>query len=107
MEALELRDHNFFCAVQYHPEYLSRPLRPSPPYVGLLLAASNQLDTDLGRNLKSLAIRSRNPSITMSGEGAGLGPRENGALSSEELKAALKDVEKKQPNGVITNGFLE
>lgn len=65
MEALELKDHPFFCAVQYHPEYLSRPLKPSPPYVGLILAASNQLETDLGRNLRSLAIRSRNSSINI------------------------------------------
>jgi CTP synthase len=43
MEAIELQDHPFFVAVQFHPEYLSRPLKPSPPYVGLLLAASLQL----------------------------------------------------------------
>jgi hypothetical protein len=65
MEALELRDHEYYVAVQYHPEYLSRPLGPSPPYVGLLLAASNQLETDLGRNLRSLAVRSRNSSINV------------------------------------------
>jgi len=47
MEALELMDHPFYTAVQFHPEYLSRPLRPSPPYVGLLLAASNQLESHL------------------------------------------------------------
>ncbi|CAL8100132.1 unnamed protein product [Orchesella dallaii] len=44
MEALEIPDKSFFTAVQFHPEYLSRPLRPSPPYVGLLAAASGQLD---------------------------------------------------------------
>lgn len=43
MEALEIPDKRFFVAVQFHPEYLSRPLRPSPPYVGLLAAASGQL----------------------------------------------------------------
>ncbi|OQR75741.1 CTP synthase 1-like [Tropilaelaps mercedesae] len=47
MEVLELEDHPYFVAVQYHPEYISRPMRPSPPYYGLVLAASGQLDKHL------------------------------------------------------------
>ena len=34
MEIMELKDHPFFVAVQYHPEFLSRPMRPSPPFYG-------------------------------------------------------------------------
>src|SRR3954452_24055201 len=30
VEAIELRDHPFFVASQYHPEFKSRPLRPQP-----------------------------------------------------------------------------
>ncbi len=44
MEILELSGHPFFLATQYHPEYKSRPGRPSPPFMGLVLAASGQLD---------------------------------------------------------------
>lgn len=44
MEALEIPEKKYYVAVQFHPEYLSRPLRPSPPYVGLLAAASGQLE---------------------------------------------------------------
>lgn len=40
-------EHPFFLGVQFHPEFLSRPLRPSPPFYGLLLAASGQLDASL------------------------------------------------------------
>lgn len=42
MEILELNsvDHPYFVAVQYHPEYLSRPFRPSPPYLGLVQAGN-------------------------------------------------------------------
>lgn len=47
MEVLELSDHPYFVAVQYHPEYLSRPLKPSPPYLGLLLASSGKLSAYL------------------------------------------------------------
>jgi len=51
MEALEIENHPYFVAVQFHPEYLSRPIRPSPPYLGLLLAASGKLQSYLtGKN---------------------------------------------------------
>ena len=36
-------DHPYFVGVQYHPEYLTRPLKPSPPYLGLVLAACSKL----------------------------------------------------------------
>ncbi|MDD6794242.1 MAG: CTP synthase [Clostridiaceae bacterium] len=39
VEAVELDDHKFFVAVQYHPEFLSRPNRPHPLFVGLVKAA--------------------------------------------------------------------
>ena len=38
MEVMELVGHPYYAAVQYHPEYISRPLSPSPPYLGLILA---------------------------------------------------------------------
>uniref|UniRef100_A0A1I7YI96 CTP synthase n=1 Tax=Steinernema glaseri TaxID=37863 RepID=A0A1I7YI96_9BILA len=44
MEMIEMRDHPYFVGVQYHPEYLSHPLKPSPPFMGLLLAGSKQLE---------------------------------------------------------------
>jgi len=36
--------HPFYLGVQYHPEFKSRPLAPSPPFLGLLLAASGQFN---------------------------------------------------------------
>lgn len=46
MEIVELdrKSHPFFLGTQYHPEFQSRPLDPSPPFLGLILAASGQLD---------------------------------------------------------------
>ncbi len=38
VEILELRDHPWFIGTQFHPEFLSRPLRPHPLFVGLLRA---------------------------------------------------------------------
>lgn len=40
---VSLADHGYYVAVQYHPEYLTRPMKPSPPYLGLILAASGKL----------------------------------------------------------------
>ena len=39
MQILELPDHPYFVATQSHPEFTSRPLRPSPFYTGLVAAA--------------------------------------------------------------------
>jgi CTP synthase len=43
MEIVELADHPYFVCTQYHPEYLTRPLRPSPPFYGFVLAAAGKL----------------------------------------------------------------
>ena len=38
MEILELADHPFFIASQFHPEFKSRPTRPRPLFLGLVQA---------------------------------------------------------------------
>lgn len=47
MEVAELPCHPYYVGVQYHPEFKSRPLKPSPPFHGLVLAACGQLDYHL------------------------------------------------------------
>ena len=42
-EIFELDDHPYYVGVQFHPEFKSRPGRPSPPFLGLLKAASSPL----------------------------------------------------------------
>jgi CTP synthase len=39
-----LQDHPYFIGTQFHPEFKSRPLRSSAPFLGLLLAASGRLE---------------------------------------------------------------
>ncbi len=41
VEMVELRDHPFFIAGQFHPEFKSRPDRPAPLFVALVKAAKN------------------------------------------------------------------
>ncbi|PON72426.1 CTP synthase [Trema orientale] len=47
MEILELPNHPFYVGVQFHPEFKSRPRRPSPLFLGLILAATGKLETHL------------------------------------------------------------
>jgi CTP synthase len=47
MEIAELPDHPYYVGCQFHPEFLSRPLHPSPPFLGLLLASLGNLDSNL------------------------------------------------------------
>ena len=42
-EIFELEGHPYYIGVQYHPEFKSRPGRPSPPFLGLLKASTGQL----------------------------------------------------------------
>ncbi|KAF8820503.1 CTP synthase [Cardiosporidium cionae] len=54
MEVAELDNHPYFVCVQYHPEFLSRPLRPSPVFLGLVLAAIGKLEKRLEDNNQCL-----------------------------------------------------
>uniref|UniRef100_A0A669DTZ3 CTP synthase n=1 Tax=Oreochromis niloticus TaxID=8128 RepID=A0A669DTZ3_ORENI len=52
MEVIELEDHCYFVGVQYHPEFTSRPIKPSPPYFGLLLASAGKLQSYLAKGCR-------------------------------------------------------
>lgn len=39
-EIIELKNHPFFIACQFHPEFLSRPLKPHPLFLGFIKEAS-------------------------------------------------------------------
>ena len=56
MEIMELRDHPWYVGVQYHPEYLSRVLRPSKPYLGLIAAASGCLGDITGGRRRGSSV---------------------------------------------------
>ncbi|XP_031623215.1 CTP synthase [Contarinia nasturtii] len=80
MEIVELKDHPYYVGVQYHPEYLSRPLKPSPPFMGLILASVGKLKGYLNK-------------------GCRLSPKEMSDNSSDEEVVAIS-----KPNKQLTNG---
>lgn len=43
VEIAEVRDHPYMVGSQFHPEFLSRPMRPHPLFVGLIRAAKARL----------------------------------------------------------------
>uniref|UniRef100_A0A7S0RRZ8 CTP synthase n=1 Tax=Chlamydomonas leiostraca TaxID=1034604 RepID=A0A7S0RRZ8_9CHLO len=52
MEILELAsnpsDHPYYVAAQFHPEFKSRPSKPSPLFLGFVLASGRKLDGFMG-----------------------------------------------------------
>src|SRR5882757_9065276 len=50
-------DHPFFVGLQAHPEFCTRPLNPSPPFLGFVAAActSTVLEEQLVEQLRSLS----------------------------------------------------
>lgn len=69
MEVIELRDHPWYVGVQFHPEYLSRVLEPSKPYLGFVAASAGMLkdvtrqttERDLVRGVEHVAITGEHP----------------------------------------------
>ena len=44
VEVVEIKNHSYFVASQFHPELKSRPNRPAPLFVGLIKTAKEQKD---------------------------------------------------------------
>ncbi|CAI2352541.1 unnamed protein product [Caenorhabditis sp. 36 PRJEB53466] len=82
MELFEMKDHPYFVGAQFHPEYLSHPLSPSPPFFGLLLAATNQLTPYFSG--------SRSPALAVVNEEDHRHPKENDVVGAMLGKLKLE-----------------
>jgi CTP synthase len=49
IEIAELKDHPYMVGSQFHPEFLSRPNRPHPLFVGLMKAAAEKAGAGKGK----------------------------------------------------------
>jgi CTP synthase len=54
MEIVELDDHPWYVGVQFHPEYQSKVLDPSRPYLGFFAASAGCLDQITKEQLQQL-----------------------------------------------------
>ncbi len=52
VEMIEFTEHPWFVGVQFHPEFMSKPLKPHPLFAGFVDAARRQRDGELGTGLK-------------------------------------------------------
>ncbi|KAK6118549.1 hypothetical protein DH2020_047705 [Rehmannia glutinosa] len=66
MEIVELPNHPYFVGVQFHPEFKSRPGKPSAVFLGLVAAACGQLDALLKKGATK-TCRMSNGSSTIKG----------------------------------------
>ncbi|KAL7241581.1 hypothetical protein ACSBR1_014219 [Camellia fascicularis] len=66
MEIVELPNHPYFVGVQFHPEFKSRPGKPSALFLGLIAAACGQLDTLLKKGVTKASVRSNGTSAIKS-----------------------------------------
>ncbi|XP_055704518.1 CTP synthase [Phlebotomus papatasi] len=88
MEILEYPGHPYYVATQFHPEYLSRPLKPSPPFLGLILAATGRLK----KYIK---------------EGCPLTPRMSDESSGDDEIEAEKNIHLYNGHGKLVNGLTK
>jgi CTP synthase len=55
VEIVELKDHAFMVGSQFHPEFLSRPTRPHPLFLGFIQAAAARAENEREANLNSIS----------------------------------------------------
>ncbi|XP_049870105.1 CTP synthase [Pectinophora gossypiella] len=85
MEVAVIDYHPYYASVQFHPEYLSRPLSPSPPFLGLVLASLGKLKNYLSK-------------------GCRLSPRNQSDVSSDEEDLSVSSLSLAEEKSVIENG---
>jgi CTP synthase len=56
VELIELRDHPFYVASQYHPEFKSRPLRPQPLFREFVTAALDRARSRVTAEAEDVAV---------------------------------------------------
>lgn len=72
MEIVEIPNHPYFIGVQFHPEFKSRPARPSPLFLGFIAAACGKLDAVLRHS--SRGVGSDIPAVKTYQNGSAIKP---------------------------------
>ncbi|XP_059613397.1 CTP synthase [Phlebotomus argentipes] len=96
MEILEYPNHPYYVATQFHPEYLSRPLKPSPPFLGLILAATGRLEKFINQGCP---LNQRHSDDSGEDDVIEL-PRRSQPIVVSGINKAVKSVEMNGVNGI-------
>ncbi|KAL5540220.1 hypothetical protein UlMin_024020 [Ulmus minor] len=95
MEIVELPAHPYYVGVQFHPEFKSRPGKPSAPFLGLIAAACGNLEAFVQNNVHVVKPVSNSVSNGVSNGHSSAKPHQNGNV----FKSSNGSV-----NGVYSNG---
>lgn len=91
MQALELDDHPYFVGLQAHPEFCTRPLNPSPPFLGFIAAACGEA------MLEEQCLRSEEEYVSPHPEAAKVIP-------AREPASQLGEGKSQEVHGIHVNG---
>lgn len=61
-------DHPYFVGLQAHPEFCTRPLNPSPPFLGFVAAASGSAEFAAQLDIQLATFKPPHPEESMVGE---------------------------------------
>ncbi|KAF8509053.1 CTP synthase N-terminus-domain-containing protein [Hysterangium stoloniferum] len=107
MQVLELKDHPYFVGLQAHPEFCTRPLNPSPPFLGFIAAASGapvlaeqvaaQLATfkpphPIAAMVSDSARQANAEEHLTKGDSSDLGKKEDGEMKAD-LESKIKEMQ--------------
>ncbi|CAK5279390.1 unnamed protein product, partial [Mycena citricolor] len=70
MQILELKGHPFFVGLQAHPEFCTRPLNPSPPFLGFVAASCGAAVFDEQLDIQMRTFKPPHPEGSMVPEAA-------------------------------------
>lgn len=56
VEVIEIKEHPYFLAVQYHPEFKSRPTKPHPLFTGWIKAVLKKDGLNINHIFKRIEI---------------------------------------------------
>ncbi|KAF9003290.1 CTP synthase N-terminus-domain-containing protein [Cyathus striatus] len=87
MQVLELHDHPYFVGLQAHPEFCTRPLNPSPPFLGFVAASCGGTVLEEQIQFQQANFRPPHPAHAM--------------VNEDELKKETQEV---LVNGTTVNG---
>ncbi|KAH6909402.1 CTP synthase [Coprinopsis sp. MPI-PUGE-AT-0042] len=104
MQILELANHPFFVGFQAHPEFCTRPLNPSPPFLGFVAAASGEAEFQKQLELQLANFKPPHPEHSMVSE-AELKGASGSVLEKTGVVGDIREEDAVEKQGVYSGAF--